>query len=46
LPLRQGGPAGPTRVAADPVMVYLTILGCLVIGTVLMLGACVGVILW
>jgi hypothetical protein len=46
LPVRQGGPDGPVRVAADPVMVYLTILGCLVIGTALMLGACVGVIRW
>jgi hypothetical protein len=46
LPVRHGGPTGPVRVAADPVMVYLTILGFLVIGTALMLGSCVGLIRW
>jgi hypothetical protein len=31
---------------ANPMPVYLTITGCLVLGTLLMVGSCAGVIVW
>jgi hypothetical protein len=41
-----GGTAGDPLPAADPMPLYLTIAGCLLGGTVLMVGSCAGVIVW